>query len=57
MSPYLPGDNRQRSPFSEGGALFALGLIYANHGQDIRQFLVDSLKASQSDVSSILKLK
>lgn len=36
MAPYLPRDGASASPFSEGGALYALGLIHANHGQDIR---------------------
>ena len=32
MAPYLPRNGQSGSPFSEGGALYALGLIYANHG-------------------------
>jgi 26S proteasome regulatory subunit N2 len=28
---------------SEGGALYALGVIHANHGVGIKQFLCDSL--------------
>ena len=35
MAPYLP-PNGANSPYSEGGALYALGLIHANHGTDIR---------------------
>ena len=50
MAPYLPADGRVSSPFSEGGALYALGLIHANHGHDIRQFLLDSLRNSTGDV-------
>lgn len=50
MAPYLPSEGRAMSPYSEGGALFALGLIHANHGHDIREFLHDSLRASQSEV-------
>lgn len=40
-------------PFSspaEGGALYALGLIHTNHGHDVRQLLLDSLRASQQEV-------
>ncbi|KAK6122778.1 hypothetical protein DH2020_043476 [Rehmannia glutinosa] len=45
MAPYLPqgGAGGGGSPYSEGGALYALGLIHANHGEGIKQFLRDSL--------------
>lgn len=36
---------------SEGGALYALGLIYANHGQDVRSFLLESLRATSHEVT------
>ncbi|GFP98326.1 26S proteasome non-ATPase regulatory subunit 1 homolog a [Phtheirospermum japonicum] len=41
MAPYLPqgGAGGGGSPYSEGGALYALGLIHANHGEGIKQFL------------------
>merc|ERR1711871_1794527 len=32
LEPYLPKGGASASPFSEGGALFALGLIHANKG-------------------------
>jgi 26S proteasome regulatory subunit N2 len=53
MAPYLPrnGASQSGSPYSEGGALYALGLIHANHGQDIRNFLLESLRNSSNDVS------
>jgi len=35
---------------AEGGALYALGLIHTSHGRDVRQFLLDSLRASQNEV-------
>ena len=35
---------------AEGGALYALGLIHTNHGHDVRQFLLDSLRATQHEV-------
>lgn len=46
MAPYLPqgGAGGGGSPYSEGGALYALGLIHANHGEGIKQFLRDSLR-------------
>ena len=50
MSPYLPRNGASGSPFSEGGALYALGLIHANHGQDIRAFLLESLRATSNEV-------
>jgi 26S proteasome regulatory subunit N2 len=33
MAPYLPRNGASGSPYSEGGALYALGLLYVNHGQ------------------------
>ena len=36
MAPYLPRNGVSGSPYSEGGALYALGLIHANHGQASR---------------------
>ena len=44
MAPYLPRDGPSGSQYSEGGALYALGLITANHGHDIREFLLTSLR-------------
>lgn len=45
LEPYLPsGTNVGGSPYQEGGALYALGLIHANHGQNQIQFLTDSLR-------------
>ncbi|KAF2288874.1 hypothetical protein GH714_022515 [Hevea brasiliensis] len=48
MRPYLPqgGSGGGGSPYSEGGALYALGLIHANHGKGIKQFLRDSLRST-----------
>lgn len=39
-----------RSIGAEGGALYALGLIHTNHGHDVRQFMLDSLRATQHEV-------
>jgi len=44
MAPYLPQQGMSASPFSEGGALFALGIIHANHSSDIRTYLLDALR-------------
>ncbi|XP_074564322.1 26S proteasome non-ATPase regulatory subunit 1 homolog B-like [Curcuma longa] len=52
MAPYLPqsGAVGGGSPYSEGGALFALGLIHANHGEGIKQFLRESLQNTSAEV-------
>lgn len=50
MAPYLPRNGASGSPYSEGGALYALGLIYANHGSEVRGFLLDSLRGSSHEV-------
>jgi 26S proteasome regulatory subunit N2 len=52
MAPYLPqnGATGGGSPFSEGGALYALGLIHANHGEGIKQFLRESLRSANLEV-------
>ncbi|XP_060212757.1 26S proteasome non-ATPase regulatory subunit 1 homolog A-like [Lycium barbarum] len=52
MAPYLPqgGAGGGGSPYSEGGALYALGLIHANHGEGIKQFLRDSLQSTNVEV-------
>jgi 26S proteasome regulatory subunit N2 len=52
MAPYLPqgGAAGGGSPYSEGGALYALGLIHANHGEGITHFLRESLRNTSSEV-------
>ncbi|XP_076924514.1 26S proteasome non-ATPase regulatory subunit 1 homolog A-like [Bidens hawaiensis] len=51
MAPYLPqSGSGGGSPYSEGGALYALGLIHANHGEGIKQFLRDSLRNTNVEV-------
>lgn len=58
MAPYLPqgGAGSGGSPYSEGGALYALGLIHANHGEGIKQFLRDSLRSTNVEVIIFLIL-
>jgi 26S proteasome regulatory subunit N2 len=53
MSAYLPKDSAHNSPYSEGGGLYALGLIYANHGGDIIEYLINQLRSTttQNDVN------
>lgn len=52
LSPYLPAapGSSTGSPYSEGGALYALGLIHANSAQGAQQLLIDSLRATQHEV-------
>mmetsp|Transcript_9967 Transcript_9967/g.33256 ORF Transcript_9967/g.33256 Transcript_9967/m.33256 type:complete len:702 (+) Transcript_9967:430-2535(+) len=46
LAPYLPQAGMSASPYSEGGALFALGIIHANHGHSIRAYLLDALRSA-----------
>ncbi|TPX45587.1 hypothetical protein SeMB42_g03942 [Synchytrium endobioticum] len=50
LGPYLPQDGVSGSAYSEGGALFALGLIHANHGAGVIDYLTNALKNTQSEV-------
>lgn len=43
MSSYLPKDS-SGSPYAEGGGLFAIGLIHANHGSGIMDYLTQELQ-------------
>ena len=49
LEPYLPKDGVSGSAYSEGGALFALGLVNANHGAGVIEFLKTSLKDSNNE--------
>ncbi len=51
MRPYLPREGMSSSPYSEGGALYALGLMYSNYDQNNKAFLLQSLRDSSSEVS------
>lgn len=50
LAPYLPQDGVTASPYSEGGSLFALGLIHANHGDEVLDYLRGILKDTQIEV-------
>ncbi|KAF2721807.1 26S proteasome regulatory complex, non-ATPase subcomplex, Rpn2/Psmd1 subunit [Polychaeton citri CBS 116435] len=53
LEPYLPKDNShpsQGSSYSQGGSLYALGLIYANHGTHVLDYLRRQFKATQEEV-------
>ncbi|KAJ3305763.1 proteasome regulatory particle base subunit, partial [Blyttiomyces sp. JEL0837] len=55
LGPYLPREGVTGSPYSEGGALFALGLIHANHGNRVVEYLTNALKNTQNELYEILK--
>ncbi|MFS7959211.1 putative armadillo-like helical protein [Helianthus anomalus] len=58
MAPYLPqSGSGGGSPYSEGGALYALGLIHANHGEGIKQFLRDSLRSTNVEGEGVWSQK
>mmetsp|Transcript_32100 Transcript_32100/g.43961 ORF Transcript_32100/g.43961 Transcript_32100/m.43961 type:complete len:985 (-) Transcript_32100:98-3052(-) len=46
LRPYLPV-SPPASPYSEGGSLYALGIIHANHGQEVTQFLLGELQKAK----------
>ena len=53
LEPYLPKpDGSSTSFYSEGGSLFALGLVHANHGSsEVLSYLKDALKGgSQNEI-------
>jgi len=43
LGPYLPGAAATSSPYSEGGSLYALGLINAGRGKEVLEFLKGQL--------------
>ena len=51
MAAYLPREVATSSAgFSEGGGLYALGLIHANHGANITDYLLQQLKEASNEV-------
>ena len=46
MSTYLPKDSGPGSVYSDGGGLYAMGMIHANHGGTITDYLLNQLKDS-----------
>ena len=49
LGPYLPTEGVSGSPYSEGGALYALGLIHANHGSSVVPTLLKTLRSTHSE--------
>lgn len=52
LEPYLPKQAgvTQGSIFSQGGALYAYGLIHANHGADALEYLTTHFNAAEEEV-------
>ncbi|XP_014213082.1 26S proteasome non-ATPase regulatory subunit 1 [Copidosoma floridanum] len=50
MQSYLPKDTGSGAGYSEGGGLYALGLIHANHGASITDYLLGQLKDAQNEM-------
>ncbi|OBZ82826.1 26S proteasome non-ATPase regulatory subunit 1 [Choanephora cucurbitarum] len=51
LAPYLPQEGVSgNSSYSEGGSLYALGLINANHGAEVLNYLKSALKDTSDDV-------
>lgn len=51
LAPYLPRQGGgSSSPFSEGGALYALGLIHVHQGHSALPFLLESLRSASHEV-------
>ncbi|KAI5853970.1 armadillo-type protein [Tricharina praecox] len=51
LQPYLPQEGVSNgSPYSQGGSLYGLGLIYANHGTDVLEFLRKQFNATQDEI-------
>jgi 26S proteasome regulatory subunit N2 len=53
LEPYLPKDNAGASAgstYSQGGSLYALGLIYTNHGTHVLDYLRRQFKNTQEEV-------
>ena len=51
LAPYLPGaGGANSSAYSEGGALYGLGIIHANHGHTVQGYILEQLKATTSNI-------
>lgn len=50
LRPYLPHDGVSSSVYSEGGSLYALGLIHANHGTEVMELLKNTLKSNPAEI-------
>ena len=50
LGPYLPKEGVSGSAYSEGGSLYALGLIHANHGGPVLQTLKQEFDKSTDEI-------
>lgn len=50
LRPYLPQDGVTSSVYSEGGSLYALGLIHAHHGNEVMDLLKNDLKNNPAEI-------
>lgn len=51
LEPYLPKDSvSSGSHYEQGGSLYALGLIYANHGGDVLDYLLEQFQNATEEV-------
>ncbi len=50
LGPYLPNGGGSGSTYSQGGALYAYGLIYANHGAEAIEYLTKSFTDATDEV-------
>ncbi|KRT82499.1 HEAT domain-containing protein [Oryctes borbonicus] len=50
LQSYLPKEIGPNTGYSEGGALYALGLIHANHGANISDYLLSQLKEAKNEI-------
>jgi 26S proteasome regulatory subunit N2 len=51
LQPYLPQEGvTTGSPYSQGGSLYGLGLIYANHGTEVIDFLRKQFNSTQDEI-------
>jgi 26S proteasome regulatory subunit N2 len=54
LQGYLPAPGSTGGPYCEGGALYALGLIHANHGADAVPYLVEELQSAMNKANEIM---
>ncbi|XP_017773967.1 PREDICTED: 26S proteasome non-ATPase regulatory subunit 1-like [Nicrophorus vespilloides] len=50
MQTYLPKESGPTAGYTESGALYALGLIHANHGSKITPYLLQQLKDAPNEI-------
>jgi len=56
LKDYLPGSGSSGgSPYLEGGALYALGIINANHGESVRSYLLEQLNGANGPSTEVLQ--